>query len=375
MKYYPIKCDLYKAEGKPWERMAEELLLSALRTEKAVRLVFFTVCRNNGEYQLQRSFLEQWVDKHFASPRPLVSVVAQKPLDGELVLEVHSLPAVSDTEPILEEKFTPSVRYLRITAENYREIIVGGLCAGDFNLSVREQSKEAFRKAEEILQAEQMCFGDIVRQWNYLQDITAVVQGNQCYQDFNDVRSRFYASSPWPSGYPAATGIGTQQGGIQIDFNAVKGEINIIPLDNDWQRPAHAYSDEVLISHHTDRKKGTPKFERGKLLTKGQDAMIYISGTAAIRGEESVVDGDILSQTEVTLENILHLIGLKASKKHLPTHSGKLEMLRVYLKNEADARVVKEDLDRLCPDVPIAYLFADVCREELLIEIEGIACL
>jgi hypothetical protein len=32
-------------------------------------------------------------------------------------------------------------------------------------------------------------------------------------------------------------------------------------------------------------------------------------------------------------------------------------------------------MDKLCPDVPIVYLYADVCREELLVEIEGIAYL
>ena len=54
-------------------------------------------------------------------------------------------------------------------------------------------------------------------------------------------------------------------------------------------------------------------------------------------------------------------------------HPGRLGLLRVYLKNEEDAPAVKADLDKLCPDLPIAYLYADVCREELLIEIEGIA--
>ena len=31
-----------------------------------------------------------------------------------------------------------------------------------------------------------MSFGDIVRQWNYLERITDIVHGNQCYQDFSD---------------------------------------------------------------------------------------------------------------------------------------------------------------------------------------------
>ena len=362
MKYHRIKCNLYKAEGNSWEQMAEELLSSAVREERVVRLVLFTRCTDNQEYKFQRSFLEQWVDQHFVSPRPVVSLVAQKPLVANLVLEVHSLVEAVDEALTIEEQFiSSSVRYLRIVTPHYREIIAGGLCADDLNLPVREQSEQAFRKAEEILKAEQMNFGDIVRQWNYLERITDITHGNQCYQDFNDVRTLFYASSEWESGYPAATGIGTQYGGILIDFNAVSGEVDIVPLDNDWQRAA--------------TEKGTPKFERGKSVSDRRQEVIYISGTAAIRGEESVTTGDVLLQTEITLENIQHLIGLEEGRENLPEHSGRLGLLRVYLKNEEDAPAVKADLDKLCPDLPIAYLYADVCREELLIEIEGIAYL
>lgn len=156
MKYHRIKCEIYKAEGKTWERMAEELLLSAVRRERVVRLIFFTACKDNQEYRQQRTFLEQWADSHFPSPRPVVSVVAQKPLEGELVLEVHSLPLSVDEAVMLEERFASSVRYLRITSADYREIIAGGLCADDLNLPIREQSEQTFRKAEEILKAEQM---------------------------------------------------------------------------------------------------------------------------------------------------------------------------------------------------------------------------
>lgn len=376
MKYHRITCNLYKTTGNGWEQMAEELLSSAVRKERVLRLVLFTRCTDKQEYKFQRSFLEQWVERHFVSPRPVVSLVAQKPLVADLVLEVHSLVEITDEAVTIEEQITSSsVRYLRIMTPHYREIIVGGLYADDLNLPVREQSERAFRKAEEILKAEQMNFGDIVRQWNYLENITDIAYGNQCYQDFNDVRTLFYASSEWKSGYPAATGIGTRHGGVLVDFNAVSGEVDIAPLDNDWQRAAHVYSDEVLISRRADRKRGTPKFERGKSLSDGRQTVIYISGTAAIRGEESVATGDVLSQTEITLENIQHLIGLEEGREKLPEHSGKLGLLRVYLKNEEDAPAVKADLDKLCPDIPIVYLYADVCREELLVEIEGIAYL
>ena len=55
---------------------------------------------------------------------------------------------------MLEERLASSVRYLRITSADYREIIAGGLCADDLNLPIREQSEQTFRKAEEILKAD-----------------------------------------------------------------------------------------------------------------------------------------------------------------------------------------------------------------------------
>lgn len=375
MKYHRIKCEIYKAAGKPWEEMAEELLLTALGNKGVVRLIFFTAVADNKEYLSRRFFLEQWVDSHFVSPRPLLSLVVQKPLVGELVLEVHSLPMIADSAVTIKEKFTSSVRYLQIASEGYREIMAGGLCADDIDLPAKEQSVQVFSKADEILKAEGMNFGDIVRQWNYLEGITEVNHGNQCYQDFNDVRALYYASSQWSSGYPAATGIGAQGGGIQIDFNAVSGDINVVPLDNDWQRAAHVYSDEVLISLRENMKKGTPKFERGKLLSDPEQKFIYISGTAAIRGEESIPSDDVLLQTRITVENIRHLIGADGKNENLPDSSAKLEVLRVYLKNEEDTHVVEEEMDKLCPGIPVAYLCADVCRKELLVEIEGIAYL
>lgn len=170
MKYHRITCNLYKTTGNSWEQMAEELLSSAVREERVLRLVLFTRCTDNQEYKFQRSFLEQWVERHFVSPRPVVSLVAQKPLVADLVLEVHSLVEITDEAVTIEEQISSfSVRYLRIMTPHYREIIVGGLYADDLNLPVREQSEQAFRKAEEILKAEQMNFGDIVRQWNYLE--------------------------------------------------------------------------------------------------------------------------------------------------------------------------------------------------------------
>ena len=62
------------------------------------------------------------------------------------------------------------------------------------------------------------------------------------------------------------------------------------------------------------------------------------------------------------MENIRELIG-----------DARLEMLRVYLKNKSDYEEAVRLMETYGLDIPISYMWADVCREELLIEIEGIA--
>lgn len=78
-----------------------------------------------------------------------------------------------------------------------------------------------------------MNFGDIIRQWSYLERITDIMHGSQCYQDFNNARTLFYISSAWESDYPAATGIDTRYGGMLIGFNTIDGGMSIVPLNSD----------------------------------------------------------------------------------------------------------------------------------------------
>ena len=143
------------------------------------------------------------------------------------------------------------------------------------------------------------------------------------------------------------------------------------------QVPAHDYSDAVLIAAK-DEKCGsvtTPKFERGKLVLSGTEGTIYISGTAAIRGEMSLKNMGIGEQTRITLENIEHLISEETLANSGAGVFGKVEIssLRIYLKEESFFEPCKRIIDDNYPGVPAVYLKADICREELLVEIEGLA--
>lgn len=75
------------------------------------------------------------------------------------------------------------------------------------------------------------------------------------------------------------------------------------------------------------------------------------------------------------MENIEHLIApenLQKAKVN-PVKKNEMKLLRVYLKHPEAIDPVKIYMDRLFTSIPVAYLLADVCRDELLVEIEGIA--
>ena len=63
------------------------------------------------------------------------------------------------------------------------------------------------------------------------------------------------------------------------------------------------------------------------------------------------------------------------SKDNIPAknNGSRYDLLRVYVKHSKDIEAVKEYMERHYPTVTKHYLIADVCRPELLVEIEGIA--
>jgi len=49
-----------------------------------------------------------------------------------------------------------------------------------------------------------------------------------------------------------------------------------------------------------------------------------------------------------------------------------LALLKVYMRNASDYTLVHNMLSDIAPDVPTMYLRADICRVDLLLEIEGL---
>ncbi len=356
-----INYNIYTTEKDDFPVMVDRLLSGLPEEESIVRLVFLGMPRNNGEYLERQQILRTKTAARFGRELPAMSYVAQPPLNGALILEVHSYRP--DAEDRIVYRTAGDFPYMLIENTSGRFLFAGGFQGNILHDSIAGQSHAVFRWINELLEKEHFPIHSIIRQWNYIEQITASQNGNQNYQSFNNARSEFYAKTNWNNGYPAATGIGSDLGGVLIDFDAAlftSPDTYATPIDNKLQIAAHAYSGQVLASAQNQRS--TPKFERAKRITSGSRQLVYISGTAAIRGEESLAGVGLERQFHITMENIAQLID-----KAVPV------MLRVYLKNREDYEEAARIMNTYYPSLPVSYMCADVCRDELLIEIEGIA--
>ncbi len=345
------------------------------------RINVFGRCADNKEYEQNIELLERMVVEMYGKRAPLVSYVTQPVLiGGTYAAEVQ----IFDVE--IDFKELNGLRYFTMESADIKRLALGGVI-GSVTDSIRAQSDSIFERIKVVFEHEGFEISEIFRQWNYIPQITAVDENNyQNYQAFNDSRTEFYREADWSEvGYPAATGIGMDCGAVTVNLIAVKlknSMYRVIPVDNSLQQAAHVYSQEVLIGVDGDKIEGksTPKFERAKVLGNPSSGYIcFISGTAAIRGEESMESDDAATQTIQTMENIEHLISDETYERYcIEPKSDSIKVIHLahtYIKYAEDAAAVERVVSQRWADTTVLYLHADVCRDELLVEIEAISTL
>ena len=328
-----------------------------------IKLAIFNLPADNCEYRQNLETIDKVTKEIFGELPPLTSYISQKTSHGGITIEATYIVG---SNVIIEYHRN----YRLINNDGCKEIITGGIVPRFDGRSTFEQSMDIFEGIGKMLSDNGFKPSDIYRQWNYIPGITVLNDGSQNYQEFNDARSIFYGRDNWTGGYPAATGIGTSAGGVVVEICAIKGEqCANLPIDNPLQIAAHNYSQQVLDGKVIEllNERTTPKFERARLL----GGTILISGTAAIKGERSNYSTDAVEQAAETMEIMDRL----TSKENIPVENSgsEYDLLRVYVKREKDIPAVHEYMQSHYPATKKHYLVADVCRPELLIEIEGVA--
>ena len=350
---------------------------SNLPNQRIVKITVFTKCSDNGDYLRKMNILNKTLSQSEGLNVP-VSLICQPPIDGKTIIEIWTLDNVSTTSTFTFTHDNQSA-VLHIDCPEFTCLLSTQYSAR--HETFKENTLETFSLFDTTLKANGFDYHEVVRQWNYIENIIHIEDGNdkplQNYQIFNDLRSIYYGKSDFRNGYPSATGIGTQCGGCTIEAIAIKekNRNSIKPVTNSFQVDAHSYSSNVLIGNAIEEIKrvSTPKFERGKYLQLGEKGFLFISGTASIIGEQTVYAEDVSKQTLTTFKNIDNLVStynLDNNYISVTSHP-RLLNYRAYLKNESDYPIVKSLCDKHYGTDMGFIVKADICRDNLLVEIEA----
>lgn len=341
-----------------------------------VKLNIFADIPDCNDFLRLRDFFLQSVAENLKSENPAVSVIVQPPEKPyKIALEVTFIH--QDSFKVTGKKYE-SIPYLVLESHKTKEVWAGGVSSYIYENNTQLAVEKAFGIASDILRNEGMTFDNIVRQWNYIGNILDVRNGIQNYQVFNDVRSDYYSRLRKKQSYPAATGVGTKHTGAILDFYAVESDesIRITAVDNPDQVNAYNYSMNNVadLSQEVLKPGQPPQFERALLIEDGKHTILHISGTASIIGQDTIGKGNIEKQINVTIGNIMKLTDTKRLGNLTENSSFKrsrFSLLRVYIKNRRDFPVVQSICNENFPDIPALYLEADICRNDLLIEMEA----
>jgi len=334
--------------------------------KKVFKINFFVDTNSKADYLEIQQNIQKKVDEQIHT-KILLSVIAQSPLTRKIIAEVSFYDSL-----IWKTTFMLNDGNGAVLFENGNcKVLIGNVQSNE-NHDCKLNSTSAFSNLTGILNTFGFPVNSIVRQWNYLEDILGFDSQEQRYQEFNNARTNVYGSAFEKMGYPAATGIGMKQGGIIIEFVAVLSEIcKSVAINNPSQIAAHKYSENVLAGEACVLKT-TPKFERARYLELLEKRLIFISGTASIVGEKTLGVGDAAEQTEVTIRNIEQLYSKQILEKiSAEPLNPKYGHARVYLKDRKDFSVIKRTFKSHFGNLPVVYIIADICRNDLLVEIEG----
>lgn len=195
---------------------------------------------------------------------------------------------------------------------------------------------------------------NLLRIWNYIDAINTGDGDAERYRLFCSARARRMAAHGLER-YPAATAIG-HHGPRRLQVYALSAARAGAALENPRQVSAWEYPREFGPT--------APSFARAMQLPQGG---LAISGTAAVLGYASHHAGDVVAQANEAVANLRALLQRAA----LPAFDAS-SPLKVYVRHPGDAPAVRAVLaEQLDPTVPYLLLRGDVCRRELLVEIDG----
>lgn len=217
-----------------------------------------------------------------------------------------------------------------------------------------------------LIQARALGYPHLLRVWNYFPSINRESDGLERYQRFCAGRYQALAEGleGFPRTLPAGTAVGTLSGPLTIHFLAAK------------HPGAHIENPRQVSAYEYPRVYGrcSPSFARATLRPSRSKAHLFIAGTASVVGHASEHVGAPHKQTLEILHN-LNVLLARTEQLHGIDRGQWLgrALFKVYIRHPEHAVTIRDMLTALLPShAQVLYLQGDMCRSELLVEIEAV---
>ena len=268
---------------------------------------------------------------------------------GEILSTQATAVSGLDIDEVVFNGQTVGVTY---ETEHARYCRLNGLTPDDLHASREEQTKSLLENTQKALQGKGFQFNDTVRTWCYLDHLC------QWYDEFNRERTAFYEKQGvFDKMVPASTGIGAANASgaaIAVSLLAVQpknDKMTIETVSSPLQKSPIDYGSA---------------FSRALELSLPTHRTLYISGTASVdKSGKTVYADDPEKQISQTMRVIEALLQSRGMDWH--------DLFRgiAYFKN-MDHRPLFDAYcqDKKIADFPLAISHADICRDDLLFEIE-----
>lgn len=212
---------------------------------------------------------------------------------------------------------------------------------------------------------------NLYRLWNFVPRINEEFQGQENYRSFNAGRhqafAKIFGETEMNQYLPAASAVGLKEDQDRLAVVFLAGNQPVQYFENPRQIPAYHYPAEYGPC--------SPSFARGAVIDSENGRIGYLSGTSSICGCETVGTGDLKKQFSETIENIggaLKQMGFDGWPGNVAGYSSQF---RVYVRDVADFPEIRERFAKVVGEEvagQTVFIRADICRQPLKLEIEGV---
>jgi chorismate lyase/3-hydroxybenzoate synthase len=197
----------------------------------------------------------------------------------------------------------------------------------------------------------------LIRVWNHIAGLNDGDGDTERYRRFCIGRHDAFAAAGWTKQrFPSASGVGMRSGSLAV--YALAADDAGVQVENPRQVSAYDYPREYGPR--------SPSFARATVAA----GLLLTAGTSSVVGHRSVHGDDVQAQLDETLVN-LDAVARAAGAPGLAT----FDRMKVYLRRRSDYAAVAARLERELPRAQKLFLESDICRNDLLVEIEGVGSL